>query len=294
MPRLTFEKLTESPLAYGCWRFAGTDIATARSKIEAALEAGMQIIDTADIYGYGDTGFGAAEKLLGDVLQEAPELRDQMILATKGGVDLPTPYKNSRKYLLDACDASLERLGVAQVDLYYVHRPDLLTHPEEVAEALDELVESGKVGAIGVSNYSVTQLLALDQYLDKPIVAVQNEFSLFHQDPITDGVLDWCMETGAAFFAWSPLAGGRLPKGEALTPQEKDILLRVAELAEDHGASLSDIALAFLRRHPARPVAIIGSQSPARITSSTDHLDLTLTAREWYDMIEAYRGMPMP
>ena len=127
-------------------------------KIEQALANSMNLIDTADVYGldWGGTAFGSAEALLGQVLAEAPGLRDRMVLASKGGIIPGVPYDSA--YLESACDASLQRLGVDQLDLYQVHRPDLLTHPEETANVLLRLIDSGKVQTVGVSNYSPSQI----------------------------------------------------------------------------------------------------------------------------------------
>ena len=140
--RLGSSDLQVGPIAYGCWRLAEGDSAEARGKIEAALDTGWNLIDTADIYGFdGQEGFGRAESLLGEVLTEAPALRQQMVLATKGGIRPGVPYDSSPEYLRSACEASLRRLGVDVIDLYQIHRPDTLTHPEELASALMELQE---------------------------------------------------------------------------------------------------------------------------------------------------------
>ena len=141
-----------SPIAWGMWRFAGDDVAAARARVEAAFDAGITLFDTADIYGPdNDEPFGAAEVLLGRVLAEAPELRDRMVLASKGGIRIGVPYDSSPGYIVHAVEASLRRLGVERIDLWQIHRPDLLAHPAETAAALDALVEEGKIGAVGVS-----------------------------------------------------------------------------------------------------------------------------------------------
>ena len=181
-------------IAYGCWRFAGDDAAAADVKLRTALDLGMTLVDTADIYGYGEPGgFGAAEQRLGEALAAAPALRDQMVLATKGGVRLPTPYDASRDYLNAAIDASLARLGVDFVDLYQVHRPDLLARPDDTARALEDMVTAGKARFVGVSNYTPAQARALAARLNArkdagagaPIASMQPEFSVLEQSPIT-------------------------------------------------------------------------------------------------------------
>jgi aryl-alcohol dehydrogenase-like predicted oxidoreductase len=122
--------LSVSPMAWGMWRFAGNDVRAARERVEAALDAGMTLLDTADIYGPdNDEPFGASELLLGKVLAEAPGLRDRMVLASKGGIRMGVPYDSSPAYLVEAVDASLARLGVERIDLWQIHRPDMLAHP---------------------------------------------------------------------------------------------------------------------------------------------------------------------
>lgn len=286
-------------LAYGCWRFAGTDVATAREKIETALEVGMTLIDTADIYGYDGSapapggGFGAAEELLGLVLSATPGLRDRLVLATKGGITPPAPYDSSPEYLRRACEASLRRLQVDTIDLYQIHRPDLLAHPADVAGALDGLVTSGKVRAIGVSNSTVAQTRALQAHLDAPLATTQPEFSPLALEPITDGTFDLAMETGLVTLAWSPLAGGRLggePVGERATAVA-DVCDR---LASEHGVSRSAILLAWAMRHPAGVVPIVGTQQLGRIRECARAGEVELTASHWYEILVAGRGEPMP
>ncbi|MEL7480862.1 MAG: aldo/keto reductase [Pseudomonadota bacterium] len=291
--------LTVGCVAYGCWRFAGTSAADARKKIETALDHGMTLIDTADIYGFGEpAGFGGAEALLGEVLAGTPGLRDRMVLATKGGITPPTPYDSSYDYLIAACKASLTRLNTDFVDLYQIHRPDLLAPMPETARALNDLVKQGHVRHIGVSNFTVSQTRALQAHLDVPIVTTQPEFSAWHQDPITDGTLDWASETGAACLAWSPLAGGRLATGQ---PGEEDdpvrfgaILSTLDRLADAHKVDRTTIALAFTLRHPAGIIPIIGTQRTDRIIEAATAATVQLSRRDWYDLVEARRGAPMP
>src|SRR6202047_1046958 len=203
--------LEVAPLGWGMWRFAGTDRASARSRVEDDLEIGCTLFDNADVYGYGRGRVcGDAESLRGEVLREAPQLRDRMVLATKAGIAPPAPYNSSTRYLLDACDASLGRLGVARIDLLQIHRPDLLAHPAEVAEAFERLRRAGKIRAAGVSNYTPAQVNALCAHLPFDLAAVQNEFSPLAIEPLADATLDGAMRRGLAVLAWSPLGQGRL------------------------------------------------------------------------------------
>jgi aryl-alcohol dehydrogenase-like predicted oxidoreductase len=174
--------LSVYPLAWGMWRTGG-DVASLRAKVAAAREAGITLFDTADIYGVdGGQGFGAAESLLGEVLKAEPAWRRAMVIATKGGIRPGVPYDSSAAYLQSACEASLKRLGIEQIDLYQIHRPDLITHPAEAAEGLIKLKRSGKINAVGVSNFNPAETAALQAWLDLPIVTHQPEFSAHRPD----------------------------------------------------------------------------------------------------------------
>lgn len=286
-------KLEVGPFSYGLWRFTGPDVNAAQGLIETALEAGMNLIDTADVYGFdwGGTGFGTVEELLGKVLAQAPELRDAMVLATKGGIQPPIPYDSGREGLRGACESSLRRLGVDVIDLYQIHRPDLLTHPAEVAATLSALRDEGKVREVGVSNHTPAQVAALQSHLPFPIATNQPEFSAAVTAPMRDGTLDQAMERGIVPMAWSPLAGGRLATGLDVAPELIEALDR---LATREGVDRSIIALAFVLSHPSLPICIVGTQTPARITGSLAALDVVLERTDVYDLIAASEGAPLP
>ena len=281
------------PIAWGMWRLAHPegrdDIGAIIARIEAALEAGITLFDTADIYGAGEPiGFGGAEALLGKALARRPELRARMVLATKGGIWPGAPYNSTADYLAGALDASLARLGVDQVELYQIHRRDFLAHPREVAEALAAMVESGKVGHVGVSNHSPAEVEALQAFLPFPLVSTQPEFSAAHYAPLYDGTLDQAMARDLAVLAWSPLGGGRLVRGE-----HKAAAL-LAEQGARFGADAAAAALSWIMAHPARIVPIVGSQTPERILDSRDAFKIHWTRNEWYAVLEASRGERMP
>lgn len=282
-------------LAYGCWRFASSSFDDADRKIRTALEAGFTLIDTADIYGYGEArGFGGAEAILGELLTADKALRGRMVLATKGGITPPRPYDSSYAYLMAAMDTSLARLQTDYVDLYQIHRPDLIAPVAETARALNEMILSGRARYIGVSNFTVAQTRALQAHLDQPLLTTQPEFSALHQAPMEDGTLDWCSETGASALVWSPLAGGALVTGQSDHPRGPAVLAVIDRLADQHGCDRTGIALAFTMAHQASIIPIIGTQTPARIVASAQAAEITLSARDFYDLVEAYRGFPMP
>ena len=276
-------------IGYGCWRFSDNTPQEADTKIRTALDCGMTLIDTADIYGLGETrGFGGAEEVLGEVLRASPDLRGKMILATKGGIDAVQPYDNSYAYIMDAMDKSLKRLNTDYVDLYQIHRPDITTPMSEIARALNDMVKAGKTKHVGVSNFTVAQSRALQANLDAPIITTQPEFSALCQTPMTDGTLDWCQERAATALAWSPLAGGRL------FSEDGPVMDTLDRLAKSYDSTRSNIALAFTMRHGADVIPIIGTQRTDRIIDSAKAADLPLTARDFYDIVEAYRGAKMP
>ena len=249
----------------------------------------MTLIDTADIYGLGEPrGFGRAEEVLGDVLKASPELRDKMVLATKGGIDVVRPYDSTYDYLMAAMDKSLTRLKTDYVDLYQIHRPDITTPMTETARALNDMVKTGKTKYVGVSNFTVAQTRALQAHLDSQIITTQPEFSALHQHPMTDGTLDWCQEARVTTLAWSPLAGGRLFSENGAVIETLD------RLAATYDSTRGNVALAFTMGHGADVIPIIGTQKTDRITDSAKAAHLPLTARDFYDIVEAYRGEKMP
>ena len=293
--------LAVAPLGWGMWRFAGADKRVARGRVEAALEIGCTLFDTADVYGLGGPGgFGSAEALLGEVLKGEHALRKRMVIATKGGITPPVPYDSSAAYLVAACEASLTRLGIDCIDLYQVHRPDLLAHPAEVAAAFDTLRAAGKIRAAGVSNYSAAQLDALCAHVTFGLATIQPEFSPLAIEPLADGILDAALRHGLAVLAWSPLGQGRLPgctRDAAAAAEHED--RRGHRGARRRGASRRPVPLGGRLRldhgaPDARPIPLVGSQNPARIREARGAYAVHLTRPEWYGILEAARGARMP
>ncbi|MCU0771291.1 MAG: aldo/keto reductase [Verrucomicrobia bacterium] len=298
-------------LAYGCWRIAGAAgpagpspeaVAAGRRSVIAAYESGYTLFDNADIY-----GGGAAERILGQALREVSGMRERVVILTKGGVrhaGLPHPhspqrYDLSAEHLIESCEGSLKRLGVETIDIYMLHRPDYLVDPGEVARAFTQLKEQGKVRHFGVSNFRPTLLAALQAACPMPIVTHQFEFSLMRLDPLTDGTLDQCLREDITPMAWSPLGGGMLADGAGrlLSWQQKydpdPIKPVLDEVASAHGASRAVVALAWLMKHPARVMPIVGSTQPDRIREAARAASLELSREEWYRLLLAARGHPL-
>lgn len=284
---------TVGAFGYGTWRLTADDVAANQHILETALDTGMNLIDTADVYGldHGGTGFGQNEERIGNVLVAAPHLRERMVLATKGGIMPPIPYDSSPEYIRSAIDASLRRLRVEHIDLWQIHRPDMFTHPAELAEVLEEQRIAGKIGMVGVSNFTVDQYDALAAHLDMPIVSTQPEFSVATLVPMRDGMLDRAMRDGVVPLAWSPLAGGRLISGEDVRPE---LISVIDELAERENTDRATIAYAFILAHPSRPVTLIGTQTPARIADAPKAFDVHLDRTDVYRIVVASEGVPLP
>jgi predicted oxidoreductase len=301
-----------SRLAYGCWRLAGTwepaevtpaSRAAGRRAVIAAYEAGYTLFDNADIYCRGE-----AERILGEVLREVSGMRDRVVVVSKGGIrpagdpqaDAPGRYDFSASHLVHACEQSLRRLGLEMIDVYLLHRPDYLADPEEVAQAFSQLKAAGKVRCFGVSNFRPTLVTALQAVCPMPLVVHQMEISLARLDAFTDGTLDQCLIERITPMAWSPLAAGLigdgasrlLPSQEAYRPQR--FLPELETIARARGVSRTAIALAWLLKHPARIQPIIGTTNPERIRAAARAADLELTREEWYRLLIAARGEPLP
>jgi predicted oxidoreductase len=278
-----------SPLSWGMWRLAGRR-EDAAALVHAALDHDMNLLDTADIYGFnGSSGFGDAETLLGEVLAADPGLRGRMVLASKGGIRPPLPYDQSPAYLQEAIDASLRRLQTDRIDLYQIHRPDILAHPQEVARTLEGAVRAGKIGQVGVSNFTLHQIEALQHFLTVPLASTQPEISPLRITCFENGELDQAMRLGLRPLAWSPLGGGRLLQPETARDQA------VADALDAvHAEDRSVAALSWLMAHPAGIVPILGTQKPERIAAASRARGVRWTREQWYAVLVAARGERLP
>ena len=182
----------------------------------------------------------------------------------------PLPYDQSASYLKSAIDASLKRLKTETIDLYQIHRPDILAHPQEIARTLDDAVKAGKIRALGVSNFTMHQIAALNQFLDHKLVATQPEISPLRITCFENGELDQAMMMGLTPLAWSPLGGGRLANPES--ERDKAVAAELDRVAGEQGVSRTVAAYSWLMAHPAGIIPIVGSQQPARIAEGCPSL----------------------
>jgi aryl-alcohol dehydrogenase-like predicted oxidoreductase len=277
----------------GCNNFGWRIDAEASAKvIDTAIESGVTFFDTADRYGKGQS-----EDFLGRALGKR---RDQIILATKFGMEMEKGQQGaSPKYVLEAVDASLRRLRTDRIDLYQLHQPDPKTPITDTLGALDELVRAGKVREIGCSNFSVAQIReATDASQGRAqFVSVQNEFSLFHREPETNGVLPECERRRLAFLPYFPLASGlltgkyregkKLPEGsraadgwgpKVFTEQNLAIVELLIEFAGSKGHTILELAFSWLLSH--KPVAsvIAGASKPEQVRANAKAADWQLAA----------------
>lgn len=300
--RIGQSDLTTPRLSYGCMRIVGTwtpaDITPeraemARKALLAAYEAGYTLFDHADIYCRGE-----CEAHHGMLLKDSPELRRQTTIATKCGIrpqgtpnpEAPGRYDFSKEWILSSCEGSLKRLGVECIDIYQLHRPDVLMNPVEVAEAFSQLHIQGKVKWFGVSNFLPSHVAVLQQALPFPLVVNQVEVSLKRLACFVDGTLDQCIAENIMPLSWSPLGGGSLGTGA----EPSELITAVDKVASNHGVSRSVVALSWLLKHPSKIVPIVGSVKPENIKDAVKADSLELTREEWYDLYIAARGERMP
>jgi len=248
--------------------------------IHAALDAGVNLIDTADAYCMGEDDFGHNERLIAKALGGSAR-RDGVVVATKGGHIRPGgawELDGPPEYLRSACEASLRALGTDRIDLYQLHRPDPTVPYAESVGALRELQDEGKVRWIGLSNATVDQLEEARGICD--VAAVQNQLSLGYRSPVDKGEVAACEAAGIAFLAWSPL-GGIEDAAEAAGRVGV-----VRETAERHDASPQQVALAWLLSLSDTTIPIPGSSRPETIRASVAAAGLELS-REELDAIGA-------
>ncbi|CAM3242627.1 aldo/keto reductase [Paenibacillus taichungensis] len=324
MKPLQLEKrgISTSRMVMGCMGLGGgwnqnpiteEDIKQAHQAVDAALSIGINFFDHADIY-----TFGKAEIVFGQVLKERKDLREKILIQSKCGIRFedgpgrPGRYDFSSDYIRNSVDGILKRLGVEYIDFLLLHRPDPLMEPEEVAEVIHELKESGKVRNFGVSNMSAAQIKLLQSYSNEPLIINQLEMSLAKLDWLEMGVLvnhnerinahfpeetlEYCRLENIQIQAWGSLAQG-LFSGRNLDGQSesiKETALLVKDMADQKQTSPEAILLAWLMRHPAGIQPILGTTRPDRIQKCGEAMNLTMTREEWYSLFVSSRGRRLP
>jgi predicted oxidoreductase len=284
-----------SPLALGLWRLndwgiRGNQLLT---WIEEALEMGFTTYDHADIYG----GY-TCEAIFGEAIAKNPSLREKMYLISKCGIVLPTPnrpdnkmhkYNTTRRHIIASVVQSLRNLHTDYLDLLLIHRPDPLMNPHEVAEAFGELSRSGKVRHFGVSNFSPAQFNLLQAAMDVPLITNQVEISVLHLNALYDGTLDECMTRNIRPMAWSPFGGGKLFTSQ--NPNIERVRSKLETIAAGlNTAAIDQIALAWLLRHPAGIIPVLGTGNMDRLRGAMGALQLPLSHDQWFSILTASLG----
>lgn len=293
--------LLVSDLALGVMRMGNRERADAQATIESALANGINFFESADVYGAGksSTNFGRA-------LKDAHVNRESIFLQSKGGIvreDGKTRVDFSKANILKSVDNELQRMDTDYLDVFLLHRPDVLVEPEEVAEAFNELEASGKVRQFGVSNQNPMDIELLKTAVKQPLVANQLQFGVMHTGMIdqelhvnmTDdasvmhdgGLLAYSRVHNMTIQTWSPLQYGYFEGIFVDNPKFPEVNKVLAELAEKYNVGKSAIATAWILRHPAKMQVVLGSMSPKHLDEMAQADTVKLTRQEWYDVYMA-------
>ncbi len=295
-------EIEASEISLGCRRLWQAEKKQAEELIAAALDAGVNFFDLADVY-----GDGKSEELFGRAAHLGAINRGQFIIQSKCGIrgahTADMHYDFGRDYILDCVDASLKRLGTDYLDVLLLHRPDTLMEPDEIAEAFNQLHESGKVRLFGISNFSAMQAAMLQKYLPHKLIVNQLQFGLGHTGIIdsglnvnmyndeaidrTGGILEYCRMNGITIQAWSPFFYGFFEG--LIFDREKlpELNVKLDELAEKYGVSQSAIAIAWILRHPAHIQVVAGTKSAAHLKEFCQASGVELSKSEWYSLYKA-------
>ncbi|WP_084863999.1 aldo/keto reductase [Salibaculum halophilum] len=294
MERITLQPdLSLSRIVYGMWRLGDdqdTSPRNVQAKIEACLEQGITTMDQADIYG----GY-MAEEVMGAAL--TPEIKDRIEVVTKCDIVAPMGryadaplkyYDTSRAHILASVDHSLRLMGIDKIDLLLIHRPDPLMDHHETGAALDEVVASGKVRAVGVSNFKLYDWTLLQSAMKTKLVTNQIELSLGAHEAFTNGDVAYLQERGIPPMAWSPLGGGALMTADDALGRAMDAI------AAAEGVDRAAVAVAWLLAHPARIMPVMGTNTISRIKGFSDALAVDMTRTRWFELYTAALGDEVP
>ncbi|MDQ0218582.1 oxidoreductase [Peribacillus cavernae] len=288
------DDLQFSRIIHGHWRLADWNYTGQQTLglLEQCLELGITTIDTASIYGKY-----TCEELFGNALSLKPELRGKIEIVTKCGIKLANDensfrlnhYDSSKEHIIESTERSLTKLRTDYIDVLLIHRPDVLTNPEEVAEAFSSLKKDGKVKHFGVSNFLPSQVNMLEAYLDVPLVTNQVELSVMYRDHFENGVVDQCIEKKMPPMAWSPLNRGAVFNNQEENPSRVRSTLQ--KVAEELGTStIDEVMYAWLMHHPANIMPIAGSGKIERIQSAVNSISLQMNREQWYEIWVSSRG----
>ena len=291
----TFSPLIIGTMRLGSW---GADLNSQQMEtfVEGCLALGLRDVDHADIYGDHTT-----EAQFGEILRGNSSLRQRLCLITKCGIkNIQTArcgaqlksYDLSAEHIMKSVEQSLLNFHTDSIDVLLLHRPDLLMDPEEIAGICATLREQGKVRAFGVSNFSPTQFDLLHREIN--LITHQVEMSPLRIDAFEDGTLDQCLRYRVRPMAWSPLAGGRLFARDGREERVRRIVEATEELAERHCTRIDRVLLAWLLRHPAKIIPVLGTSKLERVRAAYEATAIELTREDWYRLWRASTGSELP
>jgi len=282
-----------SPIA-GCMRWGvwggGFETADYQAMIVLCLEAGITSFDHADIYGDYTT-----EAEFGKALKDSPYLRQEIQIITKCGIQLPSKpnanhkiksYNTSSKHIIESVNQSLINFGTDYIDVLLIHRPDPLLNPYEVAKAIDELKQRGKILQFGVSNFMPQHTNALKRYTT--IEYNQLEISIINLMPFINGCLDNCIKHQITPMAWAPLGGGIFT--DEGHPSFRSIIATASSLAKEYNTGINQILISFLLAHPAGIIPVMGTTKIDRLIQAKAASDIQLSREDWYRLYLASSG----
>ncbi len=288
-----------SPVIAGFWRLLEWNMTTEQLQgfVEEAIALGITTFDHADIY--GDYG---CEAEFGKVLKAQPQLREKMQLVTKCGIKIKSArhparklghYDTSYAHIMQSVEQSLRNLQTDYLDLLLIHRPDPLMDPADTARAFEELEKAGKVGHFGVSNFNPVQYQMLNTHFGGKLVTNQVELSPYALEHFQNGNMDFFLKEGIRPMAWSPLGGGSLL--EPGTEQGRRLKAKLEEIAGQLGVDgIDKIAYAWIVMHPSKPIPIVGTGKIARVKRAVEALSIKLSREQWFEILVASQGHPMP
>ena len=287
-----------SNLVLGCMRLNRLSREGAERHVKAAMEAGINMFDHADIYGGGE-----CEELFAQAVGMNSTLREKMVLQSKCGI-CQGYYDFSRRHIIEAAEGILRRLKTEYLDILLLHRPDALMEPEETAEALQSLLDAGKVRYFGVSNHNPMQIELLQKHFGQRLLFNQLQLSVAHTPLVdsgmavnmntdqsvdrTGGTLEYCRLKEITVQAWSPFQRGFFEGtflGDSLNYPELNE--KLSALAEKYSVTPAAIAVAWLTRHPAGMQVVLGSTRDDRIAEECAGSQIPLTRQEWYGLSAA-------
>ncbi|MEM9077713.1 MAG: aldo/keto reductase [Bacteroidota bacterium] len=258
--------------------------------MEHCLKNGLHTFDHADIYGDYSTEFD-----FGSAFSESGIDRSSIQLITKCGIQMTSGrenqlkhYEYSKEYIIWSAEESLRKLKTDYLDLFLLHRPSPLMNPSIIAEAITPLLESGKIKEFGVSNFTPSQISMLEKEIG--VSANQVEFSITHLDPMYDGTFDDCLGKNRFAMSWSPL--GKVFR--ETTEQTKTIKETLSQMAEKYNTEESQLLLAWMLKHPAKPSPVIGTTTKERITASAQAAKIEIELQDWFTLLAASQGHEVP